>query len=157
LWGYTVAGDQVVLGVQTTIDTSAGGFTDAPCYFAWLQGPVFNPQTRQLAQVLLPSIAEETVNSFVFRIAFPLPSAGFFSAHVAPTINYVTPEQFSSFAHQQNLYVNWVGCQKNASAPVIASLLSNPGLLLGLNLLRFSTLSLNLNLFATVLNKLNKL
>lgn len=157
LWTYTEAGDEVVLGVRTTIDTSAAGFTDAPCYFAWLQGSVFNPQTRQLAKVLFPSIAEETVDSFVFRIALPSPSQGIFAASVALKMNYVTPQQFSSFAHQQNLYVNWVGCQKNASAPVLAILLSNPGLLLGLNLLRFSTLSLNLNLFATVLNRLNKL
>lgn len=157
LWTHTFAGDPAVLGVQTTIDTSAAGFTDAPCYFAWLQGSVFNPQNRQLAQVVFPSIAEETVDSFVFQIALPFPSQGIFSASVASKMNYVTPQQFSSFAHQQNLYVNWVGCQKNASAPVLAILLSNPGLLLGLNLLRLSTLSLNPNLFATVLNRLNKL
>jgi hypothetical protein len=147
-WSYTVAGDEVVLGVQTTIDTSAAGFTDAPCYFAWLQGSVFNPQTGQFARALFPSIAEETVGSFVFRIPLPEPESGLFEARAAQTINYVSPQQFSSFAHQQSLYVNWVGCQKNASAPVLSILLSNPGLLLGLNLLRFSTLSLNLNLFA---------
>jgi len=157
LWTYTFAGDEVVLGVQTTIDTSAGGFTDAPGYFAWLQGSVFNPQTRQLAQALFPSIAQETVNSFVFRIALPSSSQGIFGASVAPPINYVTPQQFSSFSHQQDLYVNWVGCQKNASAPVLAILLGNPGLLLGLNVLRFPTLTLKLNLFETVLNRLNKL
>ena len=157
LWTYTVAGDEVVLGVQTTIDTSAAGFTDAPCYFAWLQGSVLNPQTQQLAPVLFPSIAEETLDSFVFRIALPPLSQVIFEAAVAPTINYVTAPEFSSFAHQQNLYVNWVGCQKNASAPVLAVLLSNPGLVLGLNLRRFSNLSLNLNLFATVLNRLNKI
>jgi hypothetical protein len=156
LWTYTFAGDETVLGVQTTIDTSASGFTDAPCYFAWLQGSVFNPQTRQLAPVLFPSIAEETVDSFVFRIALPSPPTEGFSASSA-SVSYVTPQAFSSFAHQQNLYVNWVGCQKNASAPVLALLLANPGLFLGLNVARFSTLSLNLKLFTTALDQLNKL
>jgi hypothetical protein len=155
LWTYVSAGDEVVLGVQTTIDTSAAGFTDAPCYFAWLQGSIFNPQTRQLAPALFPSIAEETVDSFVFRVALPsLVSGQFFATRLPAKTSYVNPQAFSLFAHQQNLYVNWVGCQKNASAPVLAILLSNPGLLLGLP---FSTLSLDLNLFATVLNRLNKL
>jgi len=156
-WELWTAADESI-GVQTTIDTSAAGFTDEPCYFAWLQGSVFNPQTQLLAPVLFPSIAEETVDSFAFRIALPpLRQEVILEAAVGPTINYVAAQEFSSFAHQQNLYVNWVGCQKNASAPVRAVLMRNPGLLLGLNLQRFSTLSLNLNLFTTVLNQLNKI
>jgi hypothetical protein len=145
------------VGVQTTIDTSASGFTDSPCYFAWLQGSIFNPQTRQLAPALFPSIAEETVDSFVFRVAFPPPSSPeFLAAAPAATVN-VTPREFSLFAHQQNLYVNWVGCQENASAPVLAILLRNPGILPGLNLLQWSALAPGLNLFSTILNGLNQL
>lgn len=147
LWTYTFAGDETVLGVQTTIDTSASGFTDAPCYFAWLQGPVFNPQARQFAKVLFPSIAEETVDSFVFRIAMPSLSQFNSESSFNANINYVTPQGFGSFAHQQNLSVNWVGCQKNASAPVVTFFLANPGLFFNPNGLRLS----NLNFFATVL------
>lgn len=161
LWTYVSSGQQHVLGVQTTIDTSASGFTDAPCYFAWLQGSLFNPLTQHLAPALFPSIAEETVHSFVFRIPLPLSSSGGFFATTplaanAKHVTYVQPQEFSLFAHQQNLYVNWVGCQKNASAPVLTLLLTNPGLLLGLKVLSSSTLSLHLNLFTTVFNRLNK-
>ncbi len=148
LWTYTVAGQQQVLGVQTTIDTSAAGFTDVPCYFAWLQGPVFDARTQQFARTLFASVAAETVDSFTFQFPLVSPAGEIISEAVAPppppAITYVTADQFSSFAHQQGLYVNWVGSQENASAPVLSLLLSNPGLLIGLNLLRFSTLSVNL-------------
>ena len=59
-------------------------------------------------------------------------------------MSYVSPEDFALFAHQQGLYVNWVGCQRNASAPFFFSWLRNPGLLLGLNVLRFAKFSIHL-------------
>ena len=151
---------QIVLGVQTTIDTSAAGFTDAPCYFAWLQGPVFRPQTRQIVPAFLSNIAEETVNSFVFRLALlgrrqhRVPML-FASAQQA--VHFVTADDFPLFAHQQNLYVSWIGCQKNASAPFLAGLLRNPFTFLHLNVARWSTQFSNLELFASVLNRFNKL
>jgi hypothetical protein len=154
LWtsGSGLQRGQEVYGVQTKIDTSAAGFTDAPCYFAWLQGNVFNPQSRRLARALFTSIAEESVNSFVFRIAFPqqpqiIPEITLrlraAAANPQP-VSYVSPEDFALFAHQQGLYVNWVGCQKNASAPFFFSWLRNPGFLLGLNVLRFAKFSIHL-------------
>src|SRR5258708_36950135 len=56
------------LGVQTWIDTSAAGFTRVPCYFAWLQGPLWNPQTQQLVPAILPSITDESTTGFTFRL-----------------------------------------------------------------------------------------
>lgn len=151
---------QIVLGVQTTIDTSAAGFTDAPCYFAWLQGPVFRPQTRQIVLALFPNIAEETVNSFVFRLALPVGRrhrvAALFAA-AQQSVPFVTADDFPLFAHQQHLYVSWIGCQKNASAPILAGLLRNPFTFLQFNAARWSAEFSKLEPFATMLNRFSKL
>lgn len=127
----------VVFGVQTTIDTSSSGFTDAPCYFAWLQGPIYDPQAGLLAPALFPSIAEEAVDSFIFRLAFPtVQTTVILSAATAgQSVQQVTAREFPSFAHKQGLYVNWVGCQKNASAPFLATFLRVPRLVLDMNLI----------------------
>jgi hypothetical protein len=154
LWtsGEEFAREQEVYGVQTRIDTSAAGFTESPCYFAWLQGDLFSPQTGQLAVAMFTSIAEESLNSFIFRIAFPqqrqqfteigapVPTAAAGLSRPSP----VTAREFALFAHRQNLYVNWVGCQKNASAPFFFAWLRNPALLLGLDVLRFANVSIQL-------------
>jgi hypothetical protein len=112
------------IGVQTTVDTSAAGFTRVPCYFAWLAGPVWNSQTMQLAPAIFPSIANESVGSFAFSLwlQFPTPTfeleierrttAGASATPPQPTFNFVTdPYQFVLFAQQQRLCVNWIGCQ----------------------------------------------
>jgi hypothetical protein len=84
---------------------------------------------------LFTSIAEETVNSFVFRIAFPMLQTVVLEAFVpSSATNDVDAVDFAMFAHKQGLYVNWVGCQKNASAPVFTAFLF-PRFLLDLNLL----------------------
>lgn len=151
LWTAGIEGQRLpqVYGVQTRIDTSASGFTDAPCYFAWLQGNLFSSQTRQIAPALFTSIAEESVNGFVFRIAFPVEQQfvpELRSAAIARRIQQITADQFPLFARQQNLYVNWVGCQENASAPFFFTFLLNPIILRNLNLLRFPQLFPNLNI-----------
>jgi hypothetical protein len=139
--------DPYVHGVQTTIDTSAAGFTEAPCYFACLQGPVWSPQTRQILPAIFPSIGEETVGSFVFRLALPQDRTGTVVALalVRKSPQKVTPDEFAVFARRQNLFVNWVGCQKNAALPFLATLLRIPGF------------TLNRTLLETVLLRLNRL
>lgn len=153
LWtsGEEFEREQEVYGVQTRIDTSAAGFTESPCYFAWLQGDLFSPQTGQLAVAMFTSIAEESLNSFVFRIAFPQPQiipVVELLVHTAaanfPPPGHVSAREFGLFAHRQNLYVNWVGCQKNASAPFFFAWLRNPALVLGFDVLRFANLSIQL-------------
>lgn len=96
------------IGVETTIDTSAGGFTEVPVYFAWLEGPLWNPQTVQLVPALFPSLAEEATDSFSFRLWLRRTRPQSVSA---PEIRFVGPEEFPAFARQQKLYVSWVGCQ----------------------------------------------
>lgn len=115
------------IGVQTWIDTSAAGFTQVPCYFAWLQGALWNSQTRQLTPAIFPSIADESVKGFTLRLwlqAIPPPDPGInealprrriAAATAALTFSFVTdPGDFSLFARQQQLYVSWIGCQMQA-------------------------------------------
>lgn len=121
-WVYTTldGNDQPIsteIGVQTTIDTSAAGFTDIPQYFAWLEGPFWNASSLQLVPALLPSLADDSVNSFTFRlILLPPPQGSLFDVRVAaaaskPTINFVQDSNsLSVFAQQQQLYVSWLGC-----------------------------------------------
>lgn len=106
-----------LIGVQTTIDTSAAGFTDIPVYFAWLEGPLWNPQTQQLAPAQLSSISQEATGSFTFQIWLPAQprgddsSVGGAVSQSAPATSLVDADAFLSFAKQQDLYVSWIGCQ----------------------------------------------
>lgn len=160
LWTSGLEGtEDLPLGVQTTIDTSAAGFTDAPCYFAWLQGNLFSPNPPTLANALFTSIAEETVNSFVFRIAFPQVQSGIFeiAPPPPPAMTYIDGNSFALFARKQNLYVNWIGCQENASAPLSFRLLLRNPAVFELGLLRFSQVSKEFNSIAGAVTRLNKL
>jgi hypothetical protein len=108
------------IGVQTTIDTSAAGFTVVPQYFAWLEGPIFNSHTWQLVPALLPSIANEALDSFTFRLVLlqeEQPGEVILLAHtIAPKLRLIqTPDDFGDFARDQELYVSWLGCQMPAA------------------------------------------
>lgn len=120
--------EDFTLGVQTWIDTSAAGFPRVPCYFAWLEGSVWNANTFQLVPAIFPSISDESVTGFTFRlwleVAYPpasvIESLGpvqLASLSAGSPLNFVVdPNQFSLFAQQQNLYVSWMACQM--AAPV---------------------------------------
>ena len=109
-----------LIGVQTWIDTSAAGFTQAPCYFAFLQGPLWNSQTKQLTPAIFQSIADESIAGFTFRLwlqVLPVIQGEIMETRgratkAKATFDYVTdPSEFSLFAQQQGVYVSWVGCQ----------------------------------------------
>jgi hypothetical protein len=110
----------VTLGVQTWIDTSAAGFTQTPCYFAQLEGALWNPQANQFVPALFQSIGDECITGFNFRIRLQ-PVDLYDTDEPAPkdsalNSGYITaPGLFAVFAQQQNLYVSWIGCQKRAS------------------------------------------
>jgi hypothetical protein len=149
LSAFAIRRSGLVYGVQTTIDTSAAGFTDSPCYFAWLQGPVFNPQTNEIGPAVLTNITNQTLTSFTFRIILPTRShvemPSLLRGPTSTVPHKVDATEFALFARRQKLYVNWVGCQQNASAPFLAVLKPLP------------LFTLNLTLLETVLLKLNRL
>lgn len=126
-WDFTppasnvAASFPVEIGVQTTVDTSAAGFTQVPQYFAWLQGSIWNPATLQLVPALLPSIANESLDSFTFRLILMVAESDVvfaegFAASLAEPINLVqSADDFADFAQQQGLYVAWLGSQMPAA------------------------------------------
>lgn len=124
-----------MLGVQTWVDTSAAGFTRIPCYFATLQGPLWNPATSQLVPAGLVSLADESIVGFTFRIWLEVtqpPQIGLrrrnaqkpaglrpaAAAAAQPQFKWViSPAAFLLYAQQQNLYVSWLGCQMASCLP----------------------------------------
>ena len=59
---------KVLAGVQTRIDTSAAGFTETPVYYASLYGPEWDLKTSTFAPAFFPSIADESIDGFTFRL-----------------------------------------------------------------------------------------
>ncbi|ABA58329.1 hypothetical protein Noc_1863 [Nitrosococcus oceani ATCC 19707] len=59
-----------LLGVQVTIDTSAAGFTEVPCYFAWLQRQPVD-SSKPAFFVYSEHVDKSSMNSFTFRLLFP--------------------------------------------------------------------------------------
>ena len=109
-----------VIGVQTWIDTSAAGFSSVPCYFATLQGALWSPNTRKLVPAIFPSLADESVTGFTFRLWLQMTIPESFQIEVrrlsaVPGFSFATsPSDFVLYAQQQGLYVSWMGCQMQA-------------------------------------------
>lgn len=63
------------LGLQVVVDTSTAGFTQVPCYFAWLQWP--RVAASQLPYLLYLAVGfqyveDEAMDHFTFRVLLPL-------------------------------------------------------------------------------------
>ena len=66
--GHKVPAD---LGVQVTVDTSGAGFTETPCYFAWLQGTLWDQVHLNFFPVPIVHIDRETYRRFRLRLWMP--------------------------------------------------------------------------------------
>jgi hypothetical protein len=101
---------RVARGLEVAIDTRAAGFTDVPCYFAWLQWPHLASAPADGAvefELLgLQYVQEEAIGGFTFRVVVARPVPLFFgrsgSAGVGDPV---------SFARSQQLHVCWLGIQ----------------------------------------------
>jgi hypothetical protein len=112
------------LGVQVTVDTSGAGFTETPCYFAWLQGTLWDQVHLNFFPVPIVHIDRETYRRFRFRLWMPsiiaVIGARIRFANIDPDMptlrknaqprNFAT--DFVNFARQQKLYVCWMGIQE---------------------------------------------
>jgi hypothetical protein len=119
----------LTIGVQASINTSAAGFTQTPCYFAWLAGPLFNANSRQLLPDMFSSLTNESANGFTFRMWFPpakqnnviliasTPAASTTSTTGVQVIR--DANDFYPFARRQKLYVQWVACQTPPTLPFV--------------------------------------
>lgn len=59
------------LGIQVTIDTSGAGFTQVPCYFAWVEGTLWNQVHLNFFPVPIIHIDRETTSRFRLRLWMP--------------------------------------------------------------------------------------
>ncbi len=101
-------------GVEVTIDTSAAGFTERPCYFAWLQGgsgPVvvedsnpnvtFGLSRRFVMPSVIDRVTEAGPESFVFSL-WDMNTASFqHGATLGPLLQLA----------RRQLFVCWLGIQ----------------------------------------------
>jgi hypothetical protein len=100
LWFRDGMGGQA-LGLEARVDTSAAGFTEVPCYFAWLNwsrpGDVTTTRAQPDVRTLgLQYVQEETARGFVFRVAFR---------------RYRGEDELLGFARRERLSVCWLGVQ----------------------------------------------
>ena len=124
IWYETIAGfrkatHQLPIGVQVTIDTSAAGFTETPCYAAWLQGELWTRSNVEFFPVPLTHIDKESATGFRFRMWMPMIIALIGSRVRHANFNAIASfsnqqshgfeTEFLNFARQQKLYVCWLG------------------------------------------------
>lgn len=111
------------VGVSSVVDTSAGGFTEVPYYFAALQGPIWNAKSQSLLPSLITSISDETLTSFTFNILLQTTDQQSVLSLLQPegsskNLNVISdPAAFLLFAQQQNLFISWSACQMPHSSP----------------------------------------
>ncbi len=91
---------QIPLGLQTDVDTSAAGFQQTPCYFAWLE--LSDPAYRATGAIFT-HITRIRPDGFRFRILTTTVSA---AGLVALEVN----ERFAPPPY----YVSWLGCEAQA-------------------------------------------
>jgi hypothetical protein len=103
-WSIPFGEGQVQIGFQVTIDTSAAGFTEVPCYFAWLQGQLWKLDGKEnVLGVHWDHIEDVSTNGFTFRFL--------------SLIEKLSPvEQFRksaavNFFQKQKFYISWLGIQ----------------------------------------------
>lgn len=94
-WQVGTPGNEFSIGLQTTVDTSSAGFTQTPCYFAWLEGTNAWFATLKQPFPLFTNISGALPGQFTFNI-------------------FVAFQEFAAFARQTlkwPMYVCWLGCQ----------------------------------------------
>jgi hypothetical protein len=92
-----------VFGIQVRVDTSAAGFTDLPCYFAWLRWP--RPGDARLGPGTVPTlglqyVTEDAPGGFTFRILLRVAEERRRSGQAA-----------LGLARRERLSVCWLGVQ----------------------------------------------
>jgi len=82
-------------GIEVTVDTSAAGFTETPCYFAALQRVPSDRAQRSFELVALDRILDPTPSSFTYSLLISEQSEA---------------AKLGSFA-RRHFYVGWIGVQ----------------------------------------------
>jgi hypothetical protein len=104
---------EIPIGMQVTIDTSAAGFTETPCYFAWLQGTLWEKSNIKFFPVPLPHIDRETYKRFRLRLWMPRTITLLGARMRLANRNF--GDEYINFARKQKLYICWIGIQPTAT------------------------------------------
>jgi hypothetical protein len=97
------------LGMQVTVDTSAAGFTETPCYFAWLGGMLWDRSNVEFFPAPLAHVDREETGRFRFRLWLP-PFVLALGARLREA-NSEFADEFINYARAHGLHVCWVGIQ----------------------------------------------
>jgi len=96
-------------GMQVTLDTSAAGFTETPCYFAWLGGTLWDRSNVEFFPFPLAHVDREETSRFRFRLWLP-PVEMALGARLR-IANSKFPDEFINYAREHGLHVCWIGIQ----------------------------------------------
>lgn len=94
-WRVGTTGNEFPIGLQTIVDTSSAGFTQTPCYFAWLEGTDSWFATLKQPFPLFTSISGALPGQFAFNVF-----GAFHESAVSAQRSIKWP-----------MYVCWLGCQ----------------------------------------------
>lgn len=112
LWKEPFGDGEMALGFQVSVDTSAAGFTEIPCYFAWLQGALWGPSiSPDFFPVVFEHIDSPSITGFIFRIwmpSLPVPDDNI--------SNNDFESRFLEFGRKQELFICWLGIQPENEA-----------------------------------------
>jgi hypothetical protein len=103
-----------IVGLQVEIDTRAAGFTEVPCYFAWLQGGLETRLDVGSEPLFLPL--------FVHLTAASLTSVRVRVLTVAPLDRFLTAGLVLSSA-RQHLTVCWLGIQMRSGDSALSEVI----------------------------------
>lgn len=108
-WMASNGSQPILLGYQVEIDTSSAGFTEIPCYFAWLQGSSWSSPKGQFLFASFGHISKVSTEQLIFNLWLPL----IYTWDLLPikTTNQGLDTEFLAFAQQQKLFVSWLGIQ----------------------------------------------
>jgi hypothetical protein len=114
VWSERVRGlqrtiQETPVGMQVTVDTSTAGFTETPCYFAWLQGTLWSQSNIEFFPVPLTHLDSESTQQFRFRLWMPTLITLLGVRVRAANQNFT--DEFVNFSRKQKLYVCWLGVQ----------------------------------------------
>ena len=104
-----LAGTVPVPGLQLRVDTSHAGFTQPPCYFAWLQWLPPNPLDPVFVAATFPYLSDESIAGFKIRVW--LPQLAVFTSG-SNTVFPVNGNDFSILVARQRLYVFWMAIEE---------------------------------------------
>jgi len=96
--------------MQVTIDTSAAGFTEAPCYFGWLAGTLWDRSNIEFFPAPFTHIDRERNDQFRFRLWLP-PVITVLGSRVR-VANREFGSEFINYARDHGLHVCWLGIQE---------------------------------------------